>query len=127
MRVFVGPILRSVLTENEISALVLDFKQYKSNDKIPDNFGRDVPYHWPNSAVEEELFHLHLAAGSKWPNDLPQFFRTSDVHLIYSHGFSNSDDYVLLAILQPNAHELARNRDIIDSLAKQAAVFRESH
>ena len=127
MRVFVGPSLSSALTETEFTALVKDFKTYKFSKKLPANFGRDVPYHWPAKAVQEELFHLHIAEESGWNHEISQYSRTSDVHLVYSRGFISVDSYVLLAILQPNAHAMARNRVIVEALANQAADFRANY
>jgi mRNA interferase YafO len=90
-----------------------------------------VPYDHPNtlsSVRQEEIAHLHLADDSRqWPMHRIQFNRTSDKHLVYCRGFHDQDDYLLMIILEPNAHELARDNNILYKLAQMAARFRETH
>ena len=49
MRVFKTKVIREQLTENELSALIEDFRQYKLTKITPDSFGRDELYDHPNS------------------------------------------------------------------------------
>jgi len=130
LRVFVGKALKDTLTGKEQTQLVADFKRYKGTGDLPDTFGRDVPYDHPHTlpAVQaEELMHLHLAEDTPWPLNMVQFSRTSDKHLVYCQGYTDKDCYALLAILEPDAHRQAWDRDVMLRLAKSASSFRDAH
>lgn len=127
MRVFDSPSLATVLTDKELTEMVSDFKHYKKAKKVALNLWSWCSLPLASKAVNEELFHLHLAEGSEWNHRTIQYSRTSDFHLVYSRGFIDPNNYVLLAILKPNAHKLARNREVVELLADQAAVFRSRY
>lgn len=128
MRVFKGLVFRNQLTETEQAALVKDFKHYKSPDALPDTFGRDVPFDHPHTlplALQEKLQHLHLASvESTRQSETPQYARTSDVHLIYCQGALDEDCYLLIAILEPDAHRKAKDNNTMHKLARSAELFR---
>ncbi len=129
VKVFLSVVIREVLAEKELSALVADFKRYKSTGILPSTFGRDVPYDHPHtlpSVLAEELKHLHLDSDG-WPIKLVQWKRTSDTHLVYCQGIANTDHYALLAFLSPDAHDQAKNTDIMIKLAKSAGLFRDQY
>ena len=96
------------------------FKLYKNkNHRIFQTykFGKDVTYNRPPSAVTAELSHVHLVP-------IEQKGDTSDRFLVYSTGFNDSEAFILLAILEPNAHELSRNTLQMANLADIAEKFR---
>ena len=62
VRVFKSSIIRQILSEEELEALIDDFTHYKLTGIIPDNFGRDAPFNHPNSmpiVLAEEIQHIH--------------------------------------------------------------------
>lgn len=127
IRVFKSSIIRQILTNTELDALVNDFKRYKLTGNPPEFFGRDIPYDHPNNlptVLAEEIKHIHL--GSK-DNPLPlqkiQFYQTSDTHFVYCQGALNENCYLLMAILSPNGHEQAKSRDIMFKLGIMAEKF----
>jgi len=128
MRVFKSKIIREQLTEEELSDLIADFRQYKLTGVLPDNFGRDELYNHPNSLPiikAEEIQHIHLLDSEKdWSIHTIQFYKTSDEHLVYCQGMDNSDCYLLIAILAPKAHEQARNNSVMYNIGKIAEKFR---
>ena len=87
IRVFKSSVIRKVLTEVELNALVDDFKSYKLTGNTPEHFGRDVPYDHPNTLpiiLAEEVQHIHLGSEDKpLPLKKIQFYKTSDIHLVY--------------------------------------------
>lgn len=110
--VFTSKIIEQSMPEEQLKDLVEDFRDYKSTGQRPENFGRDVPY---DSDVtlkivsEGAVQHIHLKdAESNWPLRAMQFQMTSDCHLLYCQGAMNDDHYLLIAILEPDAHQLAR-------------------
>ena len=128
IRVFKSSIIREALSEDELDALVNDFKRYKLTEIVPEYFGRDVPYDHPNTlpvVLAEEIQHIHLGSEDKpFPINKIQFHKTSDIHLVYCQGVSNENCYLLMAILAPDAHEQAKSRDIMYKLGVMAEQFR---
>jgi len=131
MRVFKTNLIKSQLSQSELEQLTKDFRQYKQTGIPADTFGRDALYDHPHtlpSVRQAELRHLHIIEVSKGatPNS-NQYYRTSDDHLVYCEGFFNSDDYLLISILSPNAHEQARTNGVMFKLAEMAEDFRNQY
>ncbi|WP_407935444.1 type II toxin-antitoxin system YafO family toxin [Alkalimonas cellulosilytica] len=128
IRVFTSKILDEALSKDERLALIADFKKYKSG-VLPAWFGKDVLYDHPYNLdiiKLEQVKHIHLAThGVGFPLFIAQVKRTSDIHLVYCQGFSNKNCYLLMAILQPNAHALARSNQIMYKLGLMAEAFRQ--
>lgn len=121
----------SGLSKEDLSELAANFKQYKSTGDLPDIFGRDVPYDHeltPQLILQEEVQHLHLKEEeSDWTVRTIQFNRTSDSHLVYCQGFTNPDSYLFIVLFSQNAHEEARNRNIMALIGDTAERFRQLH
>lgn len=128
IRVFKSRIISQILTNEELDGLVDDFKSYKLTGNAPENFGRDVPYDHPNNlpiVLTEEIQHIHLGSEDKpLPLRKIQFYRTSDIHLVYCQSALNENCYLLMTILSPDAHEQAKSRDIMFKLGVMAETFR---
>ncbi|USD66328.1 type II toxin-antitoxin system YafO family toxin [Vibrio sp. SCSIO 43136] len=128
VRIFKHKILIEALSENELEALISDFKTYKETGQKPDTFGRDEAYDHPNTLPilkSEEVRHIHLAAHDAPFLSAVQFYQTSDKHLVYCQGWEDPKCYLLIAILAPDAHEQARNRNIMHNLGVIAERFRQ--
>lgn len=111
----------------DIKKLADDFAAFMDETLEPDYFGRDGDYGWPQLCKNENLRHLHLsqsASTTAWSKIKNLYRRTSNKHLVYCPGFYNEDCYLLIAILDPDAHEQARNTDIMLALGAIAAEFR---
>ena len=128
IRVFKSDIIGQQLDKRELEQLAADFKRYKETGIPAACFGRDVPYDHPHtlpSVRSEDLMHLHLAEGAQhWANRQTQYNRTSDHHLVYCRGFYETDHFLLMSILKPDAHAQAYNNSIMGKLAIMAAKFR---
>ena len=129
VKVYSSSPLREQLTERELQGLVRDFKVYKITGQSPALFGRDVLFDHPHTLpilVSEQVRHVHLLPESERPSlsQKDQFNRTSDQHLIYCEGFKNTNAYLLIAILRPNAHEQERNNEVMYRLGLMAEKFR---
>ena len=78
---------------------------------------------------------MHLAPSDKpFSSTTPQTQRTNrdsnkDSILVYTKGYMNGNDYMLMAILEPNGHELQRDHlNIMIPLAQKAATdFRDRY
>lgn len=129
IRVLSSSLLKKQLSQQELDDLLNDFQQYKETGRVPDTFGRDVPfddsYNLP-LIRNEEVQHLHMKPDSMpaWPIHQVQYQRTSDVHLVYCQGSMNSQCYYLMSILTPNAHDQARDNNIMYKLGVMAESFR---
>jgi len=131
IRIFKSKVIRDLLSETELESLVADFRLYKSTGVVPSYFGRDVPYDHPSTlplVKSEEVQHIHFGSEEQpFPLNKIQFYRTSDVHLVYCKGASNSDTYLLMTILAPDAHDQAKSRNIMYKLANMAEQFRNKY
>ena len=130
IRVFKSVIIREQLTDIEINALVDEFKAYKQGI-LPDTFGRDVLYDHPHNLAivkNEEVRHLHLSDDEQgWKSDIIQYYRRSDNHLIYCPAAMTENCFLLIAILNPEAHQKAKDNDTMWKLGKMAENFRKKY
>lgn len=131
IRLFKSSIIRQLLTDEELNALVDDFKSYKFTGNAPEHFGRDVPYDHLNTlpvVLAEEVRHIHLGSEDKpLPLRKIQFYQTSDIHLVYCQGALDENCYLLMTILSPDAHKQAKSRDIMFKLGVMAEKFRNKY
>ncbi|BFM15447.1 type II toxin-antitoxin system mRNA interferase toxin YafO [Maricurvus nonylphenolicus] len=131
MRIFKSRMIIQQLTEQELSGLVEDFRTYKTRRHLPDTFGRDELYDHPFTLPiikSEEVRHIHLTDGDNpWKPGKLQYNKTSDSHLIYCQGCIDSNNFLLMGILAPDAHKLARDNSIMFKLGKMAETFRLRH
>lgn len=128
IRVFVHERLKRVCPDQMLSKLIDDFKSYKATGKLPDLFGRDVPYNFPFSVREAELQHIHVkdATSKNWHVQRISFNKTSDTALIYCQGAIHSNCYLLITVLE-NAHQTYRSMPLyLVELGDVAEKFRES-
>ncbi len=129
IRVFKSALIRQQLTEFELEDLAADFLSYKRDGELPDTFGRDAPYDDDRTyplVREERVSHIHLAnAETLFPRFLRQFNRTSDqAHLVYCSGAMDGNAYLLIIILKPEAHKMARNNNHMHKIGLMAEAFR---
>jgi len=128
IRVFKSSVIRKVLTDEELNALIDDFKSYKLTGNAPEHFGRDVPYDHPITlpvVLAEKVQHIHLGSEDKaLPLKKIQFYQTSDIHLVYCQGALNENSYLLMTILSPDAHKQTQSRDVMYKLGIMAEKFR---
>ncbi|WP_049854403.1 type II toxin-antitoxin system YafO family toxin [Dickeya fangzhongdai] len=125
IRVFKSALIRQQLSQKELDDLAADFLSYKKEGVLPDTFGRDAPYDDDRTyplVKEEQVAHIHLAdADAPFPKFLRQFKRISDqAHLVYCHGASDPDAYLLIIILKPEAH----NNNHMHKIGVMAEAFR---
>ena len=132
IRIFRSALIRQQLSQQELDDLAADFLSYKSDGVLPDTFGRDAPYDDDRTyplVKEEQVAHIHLAdADTPFPKFLRQFKRTSDqAHLVYCQGAMEPDAYLLIIILKPEAHKMARNNNHMHKIGLMAEAFRMKH
>lgn len=111
-----------------VKTLVQDFKSYKGFGANIKGLGRDAEYTWPKECRDEQLFHLHLIdlTSPKYRKH-DQYYRTSDVHLVYCAHPTLLNTYLFIDILEPDAHDQARMLGTMIYLARAAKKFRDSH
>jgi len=131
IRIFKTDLIREQMSNGHLIQLVADFKRYKETGVPADHFGRDAPYNHINSLPSvrlQELQHLHLLIQPQSKTrSLRQFNKTSDDHLVYCQGFYSNEVYLLIALLSPNAHEQARNNNVMLKMAKISEMFRNQY
>mgnify|MGYP000483505978 CR=1 FL=1 len=115
VKVFLVPALKD---NAHAQMLAKDFRRFKQGLAVEYmSMGKDVPFHYPSSAVMAELQHVHLIP-------LDSHYQTSDEFLVYTQGFNNPECYLILAIFSPNAHEISNDTLLMASLADVAENFR---
>lgn len=129
IRIFKSSLIRQQLSQQELDDLVADFLCYKKEGVLPDTFGRDARYDDDRTyslVKEEQVAHIHLAdAETPFPRFLRQFKRTSDhAHLVYCQGAMDANAWLLMIILKPEAHKMARNNNHMHKLGLMAEAFR---
>ncbi|MCV3851688.1 type II toxin-antitoxin system YafO family toxin [Pseudomonas aeruginosa] len=120
-----------------LDGLCRDFARYIESDRLwlPPYFGRDVPYVVPQEAYRAGLMHIHIAIPpTVFPANRPQRDRTcpngapqQDAALVYVQGLFEETRYSLLALLHPDAHGKARQREMMTYLARVASRFRDKY
>ncbi|NIF23708.1 type II toxin-antitoxin system YafO family toxin [Candidatus Pantoea multigeneris] len=117
------------------SAILADFKRYKSEDILPDYFGRDVAYTEPYAAFRSGLMHIHLCfPPDSFPSNRPQPDRVckrgspeNDASLVYVQGELYENRYSLIAIMHPDAHGKARQHEVMNYPTRIAQEFRDNN
>jgi len=92
-------------------------------------FGKDVPYNRPPTASYWGLRHVHIISRSCFMRHeqagTPLRKRTSDKHLVYAIHPFDANHYLLLAILNPDAHDVVRNEAVIRTFMDMCKEFWE--
>lgn len=117
------------------SNIIKDFTRYKELDELPDYFGCDVAYTEPHAAIKSGLMHIHIKLlPDTFPINKPQADRKcaindpeNDACLVYVQGELYEDRYSLIAILNPDAHALARDRQVMNYLCQIAQDFKDEN
>lgn len=118
------------------SRLLADFIRYKSTGELPDYFGRDTLYDDPEDIRDAELRHIHFEIGTHVFGPLPkwvdltdkqaiQWERTNNTALVYARNLLDENQYTLIAVFTPYAHETAREYPKMRELAGYARKFSE--
>ncbi|WP_265497310.1 type II toxin-antitoxin system YafO family toxin [Providencia rustigianii] len=116
-------------------SIMQDFYRYKVTGDLPSYFGTDVAYTQPHAAIKAGLMHIHLKFPPDcFPENLPQSDRKckvgdpeKDACLVYVQGDLYENKYSLLGILNPDAHGMARDKDIMSYLSRMAQKFRDEN
>lgn len=129
IRVFTSSRFRNAdySAEVDLKKLQNDFKTYKETGNPSAIFGRDAPYHRPQTVVSAEVQHLHVNLKGNWNLRIVQRRRVSDAALIYCQGWHSKDNYLLLALLEDQAHRSADDTLYLLALAEIAEDFRSKY
>lgn len=118
------------MADDALQILVKNFREYKETGETKGIFGRDASYIRPSSAEFAKLQHVHIrdqkVKASTWNNlRTASFYKVSNSAVVYVKGLRNNNKYLLLAVLNLNAHEMANNINFMCDLAEIAERFRE--
>jgi hypothetical protein len=123
--------------ETRALQLAKDFQEYKAGGSFGDPFGRDKAFLRPESAVANELWHVHIDDGlvtdtwdNLWSRGFPQWNFTSDTILVYGRmSYVQYQPYLLLTILKPDGHAQmdnpARMRALVTEYENEVEAYRE--
>lgn len=142
IKIFTTPRLSTDLPEEKVTQLIIEFRTYIETGRYRPHFGRDYLFERPASAVEAELWHMHVhpnfIAGTPVTNqtNLLKTWRlhsknqrdmASDTWLIYCQGLHDADNFLLLAFWKDNAHLRANKTTLVGMLADEANKFRKTY
>lgn len=90
-------------------------------------FGKDVPYHRPPNAADWGLRHVHIISRGCFSQHekagTPLRKRTSDKHLVYAVHPFDANHYLLLAVINPDAHGIGRDEAVIRTFMDMCKEF----
>ncbi len=122
--VFLTKPFQDIVNGETLESLKSDFKKYKSGQSLPDTIGRDERYDHidnPQSVIDGEVSHIHIAKFSIYEE---QYKRTSEKHLVYCPAAMTDDCYLFIDLLNPKAHKLAKNPQLMRVYGEIAEKFR---
>jgi len=124
----VWPSIRQDLLDN--------FHTYVSSETavLPDTFGRDSIFNEPYLAQRARLRHLHICLpprtfdGNRCQQDRKNRPEApeNDVFLVYARHEFDEHRFLIVALLQPDAHALARDTAVMKRLAYIAQEFQDN-
>lgn len=101
------------------STMLTSFSQYKTNGKFW-SFGRDTPYMQPPKVKEYQIRHIHIISRTAYLDyqgrNSRLYDRTSDKVLIYAKSPMHNNHFLLVAILNPDAHITAQNHNFMHEI-----------
>ncbi|WP_299833500.1 type II toxin-antitoxin system YafO family toxin [Pseudomonas sp.] len=103
-------------------------------DDLPDYFGFDVEYGSP-PAIAGCIEHIHLCIPPRnFPKRQKQAQRKcrkgepeNDVALVYARGLFENNQFCIIGVLMPDAHEQANNNDLMLYLGRLGREFRSDN
>ncbi|WP_054076300.1 type II toxin-antitoxin system YafO family toxin [Pseudomonas amygdali] len=114
-----------------------DFKVYVDSFRgiVPSYMGRDAPYMQPIEAEKAHLSHIHIRLPpGRFRQDVAQYHRVcswgkakDDAALVYVQGLLDEDCFLLIALLWPDAHGMARNNSLMKYFARLANGWRDEN
>jgi len=124
--------LREAMADDALQTLVANFREYKETGNTKGIFGRDASYNRPSSVVFAELQHVHIRdktiRSSAWDNlRTASFNKSSNSAVVYVRGLRDHNKYLLISILNLNAHEMANKTNFMCELAEIAERFRKEY
>ena len=120
LKIFTGHLLQD--NEN-IELYAAEFKKLKQHPNFQSKIlGVDRDFSRPPSAKLAELMHYHII--DLEPNKKR---KTSDRFLVYTRGFTNPDYYLLIAVIEPEAHKKTRSAVLMSLLTEIAEKFRNKY
>lgn len=101
------------------TTLIDSFKEYRLKGFFW-AFGRDVPYHRPPKMTEYSIKHIHIISSKKYrqyqSDNVRLYDRTSDKHIVYARSPFDDDHYLLIAIINPEAHNTSEDMNLMHQL-----------
>lgn len=92
------------------TTLTTAFKQYLDGGDAGRRFGRDAPFNRSIDAENAGLMHVHLLREEDWSEHRKKpkpYDRTSDEFIIYARAADDPQRVLIVAVVDPPAHETA--------------------
>lgn len=120
-------VIPEVFSHNNVQtagSMVSTFRQWLDNDKSHISFGRFGPLDRPSTASDVTLSRVHVLNQTDIAKYNARgtsiFNRTSDRYLVYAVNPEDPTHYLLIALIDPNAHETMKNTNFVLTLIEIA-------
>ncbi|HBK4690044.1 type II toxin-antitoxin system YafO family toxin [Serratia ureilytica] len=102
-------------------------QNWKNGGALPTVFGNEGQWEDNKRLMDSFIFKIHIKLPNEapWSKKMPAAARKSNSYLVYSRHFLYPDQYQLISIMTPNAHELART-SYTGELERRAEQFQSS-
>lgn len=124
IEISIHPDIENKTIANEYAKLL---KLWKEKKVLSCYLGADGK--WENSAkLCQSLIskiHIRIPNEPKWHENMPQIQRKSNYYLVYCQHWLYPNRYQIIAIMSPNAHELAKT-SFLAELEKRAEEFQNN-
>lgn len=112
------------IVSDELRALGKDFRSYKQSGDSFRMFGRDVPFTEEPSLHQSNVWKVHVLEVEEYEYHKSQYDNTTDrFHLVYCQHPDYLNNYCLIHVLSPDAHQKARKREFVAVAERRAEEF----
>ncbi|WP_440863373.1 type II toxin-antitoxin system YafO family toxin [Symbiopectobacterium purcellii] len=102
-------------------------QHWKRTSILPSVLGRDGMWELNNRTCDSQIhkIHIRLPDETPWKGSKAQIDRVSNHYLVYVEHWLDGDQYQVISIMSPNAHELAPT-SFLAELERRAEEFQSS-
>ncbi|EGU57652.1 putative toxin YafO [Vibrio nigripulchritudo ATCC 27043] len=107
VKIFAYKAFKDSIPEEVYDAVKKKFRDYKSKGIVPNDFGRDTTFDFPEQLRQSGLKHIHIKdkTSKRWNLKKYAFDKTSNTALIYCSNYFNPNYYLLIGLIE-NAHQV---------------------
>lgn len=111
----------------ELTQLKKDLEAYFDSNKRkkPAYLGKDAPFLRPESMFDAEVHHLHVYVNGVSCHKTWLAGKTSNSYLVYTSGDLDHDQYLVMDVIQDDAHNICKSHSLMRGYKQKAKDFRD--